>query len=125
IVTDKLYDEYFRNDLVDTLSGYNPGDTVEYGNFSLFTMKNGELYVHVYTRGSGDLFDHWTDTPIKFYDVTENSFASEREWVSLSRDAEEELTGVEKMLKEVFTEVFVFTKDSQTGQWKIELDESE
>lgn len=126
IVTDKLYDEYFRNDLVDTLSGYNPGDTVESDKLSLYTMYNGELYLHVRVFSYGMAFDHWTDTPIKFYDVTENSFRVERDWLSLDSESEETLTGVEKMLGTyIYTDEFLFARDSQTGQWKIDLDESE
>lgn len=126
VVTDKLYDAYFRNSIKDTMSSYSPGDEVEVDKMSFYTIYNGQLYIHAFKKEYCMAFYKWTDSPVRFYDVTENSFRVERDWLSLDSESEETLTGVEKMLGTyIYTDEFLFVREAQTGQWKIDLDESE
>lgn len=120
VVSERLFDELFADDLKDRMQGCSAGDEVESDQLSLFIMRDGNLYVHAYARTGGDLFNHWTDTPIRISDVTENSFTAERTWSDHHPDYEASLTDLERMLKEDYVSKYSFTKDPATGEWRLD-----
>lgn len=120
IVSERLYDELFRNDFTDGLTAYSAGDSVSSDNITDFTMHDGTLYVHAYTRTQGNLFNHWTDTPITITDVTENTFIAEREWTDYAPEYLASLSEEELAMMEYHIYQYLFVKDAATGEWRID-----
>jgi len=120
IITEREFNEWFAGAAEDRMSGYQPGDTVEEDKLSLFTIYDGKLYVHAYERTTGNIFDHWTDSPIEISDITENSFTATREWSDCAIEYEESLTEKDQMLIEYYKNRYYFVKDSATGEWRID-----
>ncbi len=120
IVSERLFDELFRNDFTDGLTAYSAGDSVSSDKITKFAMRDGVLYVHAYVRTQGSLMDHWTDTPITITDVTENTFIAEREWTDCAPEYLASLSEEELAMMEFYTNKYLFVKDAATGEWRID-----
>ena len=102
------------------LAGAKDGDTVTSDKCTFFTMYDGKLYVQNRIPGKGNLFDHWTNTPIKIYDVTETSFQAVREWSMFNPEYEAAITDPEELGSGHIINIYIFRKDPLTGEWRID-----
>ncbi|MBR6624362.1 MAG: hypothetical protein IKK91_10775 [Ruminococcus sp.] len=120
IISEDYFNEAFADTLTDKLAGANDGDTVTSDKCTFFTMYDGKLYVQNRIPAKGNLFDHWTNTPIKIYDVTETSFQAVREWSMFNPEYEAAITDPEELGSGHIINIYIFRKDPLTGEWRID-----
>ena len=120
IISEDYFNKVFADSLTDKLAGAKDGDTVTSDKCTFFTMYDGKLYVQNRIPAKGNLFDHWTNTPIKIYDVTETSFIAEREWSMFNPEYEAAITDPEELESGHMLNIYIFRKDPLTGEWRID-----
>lgn len=120
IISEDYFNEAFADTLTDKLAGANDGDTVTSDKCTFFTMYDGKLYVQNRIPGKGNLFDHWTNTPIKIYDVTETSFQAVREWSIFAPEYEASITDPEELKSGHPVNIYIFKRDSVNDEWRID-----
>ena len=120
IISEKYFNQAFADTLTDKLAGAKDGDTVTSDRCTFFTMYDGKLYVQNRIPGKGYLFDHWTDAPIKIYDVTETSFKAEREWSIFAPEYEATITDPEELESGHPFNIYIFKRDSVNDEWRID-----
>ena len=87
---------------------------------SPFTMYNGKLYFQNITPIQGDAFGHWTNAPVKIYDVTETSFKAAREWSPFTPEYDASITDPDELQLKHVDYIYTFTRDSVNDEWRIE-----
>ena len=120
IISEDYFNKAFADSLTDKLAGAKDGDTVTSDKCTFFTMYDGKLYVQNRIPGKGNLFDHWTNTPIKIYDVTETSFIAEREWSMFAPEYEAAITDPEELKSGHPINIYIFKRDSVNDEWRID-----
>lgn len=120
IISEKYFNQAFADNFTDKLAGAKNGDTVTSDRCTFFTMYDGKLYVQNRIPGKGNLFDHWTDAPIKIYDVTETSFIAEREWSIFAPEYEATITDPEELESGHPFNIYIFKRDSVNDEWRID-----
>lgn len=120
IISEKYFNQAFADNFTDNLAGAKDGDTVTSDRCSLFTVYDEKLYVQDIMPGKGYLFDHWTDTPIEIYDVTETSFKAVREWSMFTPEYEATITDPEELESGHPFNIYIFKRDSVNDEWRID-----
>lgn len=120
IISEDYFNEAFADTLTDKLAGAKNGDTVTSDRCTFFTMYDGKLYVQNRIPGKGNLFDHWTNTPIEIYDVTETSFQAVREWSMFAPEYEASITDPEELKSGHLINIYIFKRDSVNDEWRID-----
>ena len=120
IISEDYFNEAFADTLTDKLAGAKDGDTVTSDRCTFFTMYDGKLYVQNRIPGKGNLFDHWTNTPIEIYDVTETSFQAVREWSIFAPEYEASITDPEELKSGHLINIYIFKRDSVNDEWRID-----
>lgn len=120
IISEDYFNEAFADTLTDKLAGAKNGDTVTSDRCTFFTMYDGKLYVQNRIPGKGNLFDHWTNTPIEIYDVTETSFQAVREWSIFAPEYEASITDPEELKSGHLINIYIFKRDSVNDEWRID-----
>ncbi len=120
IISEDYFNEAFADTLTDKLAGAKDGDTVTSDRCTFFTMYDGKLYVQNRIPGKGNLFDHWTNTPIEIYDVTETSFKAVRELSIFTPEYESIIADPEELKSGHISNIYIFKRDSVNDEWRID-----
>lgn len=120
IISEDYFNKAFADSLTDKLAGAKDGDTVTSDRCTFFTMYDGKLYVQNRIPAKGNLFDHWTNTPIEIYDVTETSFKAVREWSMFTPEYEATITDPEELESGHPFNIYIFKRDSVNDEWRID-----
>ncbi len=120
IISEDYFNEAFADTLTDKLAGAKNGDTVTSDRCTFFTMYDGKIYVQNRIPAKGNLFDHWTNTPIEIYDVTETSFKAVRELSIFTPEYESIIVDPEELRSGHISNIYIFRKDPLTDEWRID-----
>ncbi len=120
IISEDYFITLYTDGLTDKLMGAKDGDTVTSDKCSPFTMYNGKLYFQNITPIQGDAFGHWTNAPVKIYDVTETSFKAAREWSPFTPEYDAAITDPDELQLKHVDYIYTFTRDSVNDEWRIE-----